>query len=184
LLTSDISAIFETINETFTNEMLAKQTKLNATEASVRHATRALADKRQQVQRAQAALSEMEQVGQRVENVKRALGAAISDLEWTGRTMLANEMQPPPSFRLGEVGHAGDVGGEEIPLPERGEEGALVRLRRIAMWEDRVADVLEDRMRALQGESADKAVKYRRLVSLCTKVPVDKVDGVSHGCHA
>jgi len=65
-------------------------------------------------------------------------------------------------------------------MPERGDEEALVKLRRLAMWEDRMVEVIEERMRALEGESADKAVKYRRLVSLCTKVPVEKVDSVSY----
>jgi hypothetical protein len=47
------------------------------------------------------------------------------------------------------------------------------------IWEDRLEKVLQDRTRALEGDTTERAVKYRRLVSLCTKVPVDKVDGVS-----
>jgi hypothetical protein len=186
----DIGAIFETVNETFTTEMLAKQTKLNAIEASVRHATRALADKRQQVQRAQAALSVLEQTQQQCQNVQNLL-SSVSELDWTGRVALASEVaggasSVPSAFR--PVADAeGPVGGtqgtgEDIALPNRGEEGALVQLRRMALWEDRVAAVLQDRIDALQGQGADKAVKYRRLVSLCTKVPVDRVDGVSTPC--
>jgi ankyrin repeat protein len=159
---ADISSIFGTINDAFSTEMLAKQTKLNATEASVRHATRALADKRGQVQRAQAALSEMEQVGQRAENVRRAMG---TDLDWAGGASAWTSTSTEPVVPVED--------------PPRGSEGALVKLRRVAMWEDRVSGLLEERIRSLQGESTDKAVKYRRLVSLCTKVPVDKVDGVS-----
>ena len=69
--------------------------------------------------------------------------------------------------------------GEEVPLPDRGAEGAVIQLRRVSMWEDRMMAVLEEKMNALEGESADKAVKYRRLVHKCTQVPVDKVDEVS-----
>ncbi|KAI9635520.1 transcription factor [Dioszegia hungarica] len=169
----NIGAIFETVNETFTTEMLAKQTKLNAIEASVRHATRALADKRQQVQRAQAALSVLEQTQQQCQNVQNLL-SSVSELDWMGRAPLASEV----------AGGASSGTGEEIALPNRGEEGALVQLRRMALWEDRVAAVLQDRIDALQGQGADKAVKYRRLVSLCTKVPVDRVDGMLDGLAA
>lgn len=158
--------------------MLAKQTKLNAIEASVRHATRALADKRQQVQKAQAALSEIEQIQQRSENVKRSLQDTMADGDWTGCTRLSTETTQPSAFRSTPTPVPGG-GGEDIGLPNRGEVGALVRLRRMAVWEDRMTALLNDRIQALQGEGADKAVKYRRLVSLCTKVPVDKVDGVS-----
>lgn len=180
----NISAIFETISDTFSNEMLQKQTKLNATEASVRHATRALADKRQQVQRAQALLTEVEQIQQRSENIQRALGS-VTSAEWTGRTVLSSEPtgSTPPAFKPTTAPLPGadavEYGGENITLPDRGAEGALVELRRIAAWEDRIASVLQGRIQALQGESADQAVKYRKLVGLCTKVPTEKVDGVS-----
>ncbi|WWD22001.1 hypothetical protein CI109_106489 [Kwoniella shandongensis] len=197
----NIGAIFETITDTFSNEMLAKQTKLNATEASVRHATRALADKRQQLHRAQERLGEMELLEQRAENVRRVLGKLSSQQEvgdeWTGRSQLSTETQfgklPPTAFRSVPQASSSTsdikvedqsglgVGGEEIPLPERGSEGSLLILRRMAIWEDRIAEILEDRVRVMEGEGADKAVRYRRLVSLCTKVPVDKVDGMLDG---
>lgn len=159
--------------------MLNKQTKLNATEASVRHATRALSEKRQNVQRVQASVGELEQLRQKSENVRRAL-ATLNTQDWTGRssgekTGAAFRRLPPHAVQPVLV----DGMGEELPMPERGEEGAVVKLRRLASWEDRVAQLLEERTLALEGESTDKAVKYRRLVSLCTKVPVDKVDGVS-----
>ena len=162
--------------------MTEKHTNLNATEASVRHATRALADKRQQVQRAQSALGELEQIQQRADNVRRAL-AIIGSQDWTGRAQAG-----PPAFRPLPAQVPNPVVREgldhDVPLPDRGEEEAVVKLRRLAVWEDRMATVLEERMRTLEGESADKAVKYRRLVSLCTKVPVEKVDSVSLGLKA
>ncbi|KAK8846691.1 hypothetical protein IAR55_005778 [Kwoniella newhampshirensis] len=194
----NIGAIFETITDTFSNEMLAKQTKLNATEASVRHATRALADKRQQLHRAQERLGEMELLEQRAENVRRVLAKSPSQPvgeEWTGRIQLSTELQmgklPPAAFRsvpqpsssslsgvkVEEIGS----GGEDIPLPGRGSDGSLLALRRMMIWEDRVAALLEDKVRVMEGEGADKAIRYRRLVSLCTKVPVDKVDGMLDG---
>ncbi|OCF37625.1 hypothetical protein I316_00752 [Kwoniella heveanensis BCC8398] len=197
----NIAAIFETINETFSTEMMAKQTKLNATEQSVRHATRALADKRQQLHRAQLKVGELELVNQRVEALRNAVSADDKSTpdEWTGRVLLSSEAAtseglPPAAFRSlppsSEIvpkiepdteDEASSGRGADIKLPERGEEGALVRLRRIVLWEDRVTKVLEDRINTLQGEGMDKAVQYRKLVSLCTKVPVEKVDGMLDG---
>ena len=181
VLIVDISAIFETINETFAAEMTHKQTKLNATENSVRYATKALSEKRQQVARAQANATELEQVKQRIENVRRAI-ATLESQNWTGRSLLTNESNGtssiPSAFRPvdGVQPHKGV--GEDAALPDRGAPGSLKRLRRIAQWEDRMSEVLQDRLEALEGEGVDKAVKYRRLVSLCTKVPVEKVDGL------
>jgi len=158
--------------------MTEKQTTLNATEASVRHATRAIADKRQQVQRAQNAVGDLEQIQQKADNVRRAL-AMVGSQDWTGRAQRApTAFQPLPGHI--PTPHTQEGLSREVPIPNAGEEDALVKLRRLAIWEDRMAAVLEERMRAVEGASADKAVKYRRLVSLCTKVPVEKVDSVSH----
>lgn len=183
ILSVDISAIFETINNTFAQEMTIKQTKLNDTETKVRHATKSLADKRQQVARAQAALGDLEQVKQKIENAKKALGTLPSQ-DWTGRGALSSEMSgetvAPAGFRHVQVANVAHGSGDEIALPPKGSEGAVARLRRIAAWEDRIAQIVQDRLAALEGESADKAVKYRRLVSMCTKVPIERVDGVSH----
>lgn len=74
------------------------------------------------------------------------------------------------------------LSGTDIGLPAPGSAGAVTSLRRMRDWEQRVAQVLEERTHALEGEGLEKELKYRRLVSLCTKVPVEKVDGVSP-CH-
>ena len=169
--------MFETVNATFDTEMTKKQTALNTTEQNVRHATKALAERRQQVSKLQAKIDEMAQLSQKSENIRRSLATPPSPRAWTGRTT----GNPSPAFReLSAPVNPTFIGGEDIQLPERGAEGAVETLRRLAAWEDRVAQVLEEKIRALEGESSDKAVKYRRLVSLCTKVPVEQVDGVSH----
>ena len=186
---ADISAIFETINDTFAAEMTQKQTTLNATEQNVRHATRGLAEKRQEVQNAQSSVAEIEQLQQKVENLRRALSVVSTpqlDLDWTGRNPLSAELSGQksisPAFRSLPSGIPAPMAsgsGVHIPIPPAGEQGESQKLKRLAIWEERMAEVLEDKIKALEGETADKAVKYRKLVSLCTKVPVEKVDGVS-----
>ncbi|KAL0243474.1 hypothetical protein I308_105440 [Cryptococcus tetragattii IND107] len=205
----NIATIFESISSTFSTEMLAKQTKLNATEASVRHATRALADKRQHLHRAQEKLATMQLFEQRSENVRRIMdaitaGSLLAPSEFTGRTQTMQEKStgqlPPLAFRH-VPGSALDTSSsqqsqlngapssrqlsvedqEDITLPERDDPECLVKLRRMALWEDRIAEVLEDKIRAMEGEGVDRAVKYRKLVSMCAKVPVDKVDSMLDG---
>ncbi|KIR54440.1 transcription factor [Cryptococcus gattii Ru294] len=205
----NIATIFESISSTFSTEMLAKQTKLNATEASVRHATRALADKRQHLHRAQEKLATMQLFEQRSENVRRIMdaitaGSLLTPSEFTGRTQTMQEKStgqlPPLAFRHvpgsaldSSSSQQSQLNGatsstqlsvedqEDITLPERDDPECLVKLRRMALWEDRIAEVLEDKIRAMEGEGVDRAVKYRKLVSMCAKVPVDKVDSMLDG---
>ncbi|ORX33493.1 hypothetical protein BD324DRAFT_639565 [Kockovaella imperatae] len=178
----NISAIFETINDTFAAEMTAKQTALNNTEQSVRLGTKALADKRLQVVNAQAALEELERMRQKSDNLRKALTLPVmqNSQDWTGRETLSTEREPPMAFAPLPQGVPQPVASgssDPIPLPMHGEADAVMRLKRLNLWEDRMCEVLEDRIKSLEGETADKAVKYRKLVSLCTKVPVEKVDG-------
>jgi regulatory protein SWI6 len=162
--------------------MTAKQTKLNTVEQSVRSATRMLSERRQQIQRAQSGVTELEQTRQKISSVKKAI-QSVGGQDWTGRGELRGENVQPSAFRevvasnKNEAGKSGAVAG--IVIPERGQPGSLERLRRMNMWEDRISRVLEDRMKSLEGDSAERAIKYRKLVSLCTKVPVERVDGVS-----
>lgn len=185
LIDIDIAAIFENINETFSSEILAKQTVLNQTEQNVRHATRSLADKRQQIHRSQIALTELEQIGRKSENIRRVL-PTLESQDWTGRS----DSQPVgPAFRpipkhVEQPTVTSVSSGTEIGLPGVGEPNAVVTLRRMLEWEKRAAQMLEQRIQSLEGEGLEKELKYRRLVALCTKVPVEKVDGVSQLCIA
>jgi regulatory protein SWI6 len=161
--------------------MTQKQTALNVVEQSVRQATRSLAERRIQVAALQATIADLEQAQFRMENMREAI-TNLGQEDWTGRASSGAEMTIPAFKHLDDYAapiipsspNGDDVTGLAIPIP-----GTVVQLRRLAMWEDRMADILRARMEALEGEGADKAAKYRKLVSLCTKVPVDKVDSVS-----
>ena len=156
--------------------MTAKQKSLNQTEQNVRHATRSLADKRQQMQRSQASLGELEQNKLKSEKLRKAL-SAVDSHDYSGRSddgtsafrSLASHLAPQITGSL----------GREFPLPSPGDPNAVITLRRRRDWETRISQVLEQRVKSLEGEGLDKELKYRRLVSVCTKVPVDKVDAVS-----
>jgi regulatory protein SWI6 len=157
--------------------MTAKQKTLNQTEQNVRHATRSLADKRQQMQRSQTSLAELEQNKLKSEKLRKAL-SSVDSHNYSGRSddatssafrNLASHLAPQITGPL----------GKEFPLPSPGGPNAVITLRRRRDWETRISQVLEQRVKSLEGEGLDKELKYRRLVSVCTKVPVDKVDGVS-----
>lgn len=145
----------------------------------MRHATRSLADKRQQIHRSQLALNELEQIARKSENIRKAL-SVVDSQDWTGRT----DTRPVPSAFKPLPPHVEQpqstgVGGVDIGMPAHGSVDAVTNLRRMRDWEQRAAQVLEERTQALEGEGLEKELKYRRLVSLCTKVPVEKVDSVS-----
>ncbi|KAK6904056.1 hypothetical protein I203_107570 [Kwoniella mangroviensis CBS 8507] len=202
----NIAAIFETISSTFSTEMVDKQTKLNATEQSVRVATKALADKRQQLHRAQVKVGELELLNQRIDSLKQILekDSVSTSEDWTGRKLLTGENELPLTFRpiqstdqqqvkdqVENENVEDDQDDDEIKLPERIQfdstggtntnTDSLIKLRRINLWQDRILSLLNDNIQNLENQNFEKNFRYRKLISLSTKVPVDKVDGMLDG---
>ncbi|KAF9075347.1 hypothetical protein BDP27DRAFT_1415692 [Rhodocollybia butyracea] len=62
------------------------------------------------------------------------------------------------------------------PLPMDNSIEALIKLKRMKMWHVRIEELLEERLKALRGASAEKEYMCRRIVALCTGVQVDKVE--------
>ncbi|KAF8653544.1 hypothetical protein AX16_003907 [Volvariella volvacea WC 439] len=52
----------------------------------------------------------------------------------------------------------------------------LIRLRRMKMWHERVETLMKKRLSSLQGASAEKEYQCKKIVALCTGIPVDKVE--------
>ncbi|TXT09342.1 uncharacterized protein COLE_03276 [Cutaneotrichosporon oleaginosum] len=182
----NISGLFESLNRAHGTDMETAVVALNEVEKNVRTATRTLAERRQQVEAARQKLTKLEQQAERATNAKRALEAP--DADWTGRTVLEGETAPPPAFGIGlpllpGAGPKADSEDmvDDLPLPVKGEAGALVTLRRIAAWEERAAKLLEERAAELEGDGADRAIKYRKVIALCAKVSVDQVDDMLDG---
>ena len=65
------------------------------------------------------------------------------------------------------------------PLPAENSAAALVRMRRMRMWHERMEGVIQARMDKLKGAGAEKEVLCRRIVALCTGTPVEEVEEVS-----
>ncbi|KXN87399.1 Start control protein cdc10 [Leucoagaricus sp. SymC.cos] len=52
----------------------------------------------------------------------------------------------------------------------------LVRLRRMKMWHKRMEELVKARLTNLQGASAEKEYQCKKIVALCTGIPIDKVE--------
>nr|VWO96984.1 Uncharacterized protein [Ganoderma boninense] len=172
---ADITTMIQGLGSDFGTEVKSKQDALDVTQVHLRAATRELSEQRRQIQHWQARCGELDQTTQRVRNLERALNDEDS-FDWTGRS------EPPPDG--GPRG--GQAGAVDMPMPVNldvdptvpmGDSAAtLVRLRRMKMWYARVEQLLETRMRSLQGASAEKEFQCKKIVALCTGVPIDKVE--------
>jgi hypothetical protein len=185
----DITAMISGLSNDFQTEIKTKQESLASTQTKLRVSTRSLADQRRQIQSWQAKCGELDQVHQRIRNLERAL-AEEDKVDWTGRT--AYEGEPPTkgafAFRGTESTLTG-VGFDDMamspldiepPIPEENTQETLIKLRRMKMWQERTEKMMERRLKQLQGASADKEYQCKKIVSLCTGVPVEQVEEVSN----
>ncbi|KAF9454339.1 apses-domain-containing protein [Macrolepiota fuliginosa MF-IS2] len=187
---ADMTLMIQNLSTDFQAELKAKQDALDVTQAHLRAATRELSDKRKQIQAWQSRCAELDQINQRVRNVEKALSDE-DQFDWTGRTDLngrdARETVGPAfqyrgigSTMVG-IGGAVDISvnvDSEPPMPGGGSDtiATLVRLRRMRIWHQRMEELVRARLTSLQGASAEKEYQCKKIVALCTGIPIDRVE--------
>ena len=168
----------------FTAEIKTKQEALGSSQAQVRVTTRELAEQRKQIQIWQAQCAELDLVMQRTKNLQKALEDE-ENFDWTGRTNLDGSETPKGPFQKRTPTLSGssslDISlnlDEEPTIPMSDSVTSLIRLRRLKMWHERVESLMEERLQKLQGASAEREFQCKKIVSLCTNVPIDKIEDV------
>jgi regulatory protein SWI6 len=174
----------------FAAEIKTKQDSLDVTQAHLRAATRELSEQRKQIQAWQARCGELDQVTQRMRNLDKAL-AEEDQFDWTGRTDLggqdAKDTAGPAFAWRGHSSTMLGLGGSvdisfavdpEPPLPAGDSLASLIRLRRLHMWYVRMEELVKARLDGLRGASAEKEFMCKKIIALCTGIPVDKVEEV------
>ena len=186
-----MTSMIQSLSTEFQGELKAKQDALDVTQAHLRAATRELAEQRKQITVWQARCGELDQITQRVRNVEKAL-ADEDQFDWTGRSDLngndALDSAGPAFQRRGSNSTMVGIGGAvdisfsvdaEPPMPTTDSVASLIRLKRLKMWHLRMEDMMKTRLRGLQGASAEKEYQCKKIVALCTGIPIDKVEDVS-----
>ena len=186
--------MIQNLSAEFATEIKSKQDAFDVTNAHVRAATRELAEQRKQIDLWKQRRGELDQVLQRIRNTDKAIKAEDS-VDWTGRTNANGHPAGPdvhrafayrgPQSTLTGVGPLDLSNGPESepPLPEKDSLASLIKMRRMKLYEDRIAKLLQDRVQSLQGASTEKEYQSKRIVSLCTGIPIDKVEDVSAYFH-
>lgn len=188
---ADMTTMIQNLSAEFSAEVKTKQDSLDVTQAHLRAATRELSEQRKQIQLWQSRCAELDQVHQRIRNLEKAI-AEEDSFDWTGRTDLSGrdgrETAGPafqwrgPSSTMAGVAGSMDVSFSvetEPPIPTTDSVASLIRLRRLNMWHLRMEQLMEARLKSLQGASAEKEYQCKKIVALCTGIPADKVQDVS-----
>ncbi|KAG1746549.1 apses-domain-containing protein [Suillus paluster] len=183
-----MTSMIQELSTEFSTEIKAKQDSLDVTQAHLRAATRELSEQRKQIQLWQSQCGELDKVHQRIRNLEKAF-AEEDHFDWTGRTDLAGrdgretagpafQWRGPSSTMTGMPGSM-DISFSveaEPPSPTGDSVSTLMRLRRLKLWHMRMEELMQARLRSLQGASAEKEYQCKKVVALCTGIPIDKVE--------
>ncbi len=174
----------------FASEIKTKQDTLDVTTAHLKAATRELAEQRKQIQTWQSHCADLDLVTQRARNLEKALEDE-DKFDWTGRTELDGSDAATvagPAFQLrGPASTMAGISGSvdlsfnldaEPTVPMSDSVASLIRLRRLKLWHMQIEKSMEQRLQTLQGASAEKEFQCKKIVSLCTGVPIEKVEDV------
>ncbi|KIP08834.1 hypothetical protein PHLGIDRAFT_103855 [Phlebiopsis gigantea 11061_1 CR5-6] len=182
---ADIQAVISELATDFSAEVKGKQEALDVMQAHLRAATRELSEQRKQIQVVQSQCAEFDLVAQRTRNLEKALEEE-DKFDATGRTEPDGSDAEPvagPAFRVrgpgSTIGSSVDLSinlDSEPPIPATDSAASLIRLRRLKMWHVRMEKLMEQRSSKLQGASAEKEFMCKKIVALCTGVPLDKVE--------
>ncbi|KAI0305819.1 hypothetical protein B0F90DRAFT_1693739 [Multifurca ochricompacta] len=185
---SDMTAVIQALSADFAAEIKTKQDSLDVTQAHLRAATRELSEQRKQIQVWQGRCSELDLVTQRIRNVERAL-VDEEKFDWTGRTDIDGVdafKSAGPAFRwrgqnstMAGLGALVDVSfnfDTEPMIPTGDSVADLIRLRRLKTWHVRMEALVHERLDRLRGASAEREFQCKKIVALCTGVPIDKVE--------
>lgn len=186
--------MIQALEADFSIEVKIKQDLLDATQGQLRAATRELAEQRRQIQLWQASCAELDQVQQRIRNVERAV-TEEDGFAWVGSRMT----EPDRAVEGGDDGisvtatdttsRTTQAAGsrmeiEPMPLesdpavPSSNTLASLIQLRMLKTWHSRIESVMNDRLDKLKGASAEKEFQCKKIVSLCTGVPLENVETV------
>ncbi|KAJ7116019.1 transcription factor [Mycena epipterygia] len=201
---ADMTVMVQSLSTDFQSEIKSKQDALDVTQAHLRAATRELSEQRKQIQAWQARCGELDQISQRVRNIEKAL-VEEDQFDWTGRSNgsgdpdaegevedetedanAGDENNGGPAFQwrgtnstMVGVGGSIDISANveaEPPIPPTDSVANLIRLRRLKLWHARMEDLMKARLKGLQGASAEKEYQCKKIVALCTSIPIDKVE--------
>ncbi|KAF8892274.1 apses-domain-containing protein [Infundibulicybe gibba] len=173
---ADMTAMIQNLSTEFQSEVKSKQDALDVTQAHLRAATRELSEQRKQIQAWQARCGELDQITQRVRNIEKAT-LDEDQFDWTGRTDLdGNDALASAGPAFQQRGPTRLCVDAEPPIPTTDSVASLIRLRRLKMWHMRMEELMKARLKSLQGASAEKEYQCKKIVALCTGIPIDKVE--------
>ena len=155
--------MIDALNTEFIGEVDARQKQLGDVQNQLRVTTRELAAQRKHSQRWQSKCAQLDEMLNRAKNVKKAINSDQTFNYVDGAAALSRNQ-----LSLGDP-----------YIPEDDSPMSLASLRRLRIWHAQVDQIISHHINFTKGRNAEKELQCKKLVSLCTGVPLESVEAVS-----
>lgn len=188
-----MSGVFAEADAQFQTEMKEKDEVLNKTNAALKESGSSLLEEKKKLDALTVKAREKEELEQKVKNLQRfnegirnqlsatsqvqdnvRIGEADKGLDLDGKIDRVDELFPAGVNDLGST-----LTQEQIQLLTSLER-AEVLTGRVQAYQTHNA-LLENEARGLKGRSSELEEKYRKIISLCTGTPEERVDDLLDG---
>lgn len=185
-----MSGIFAQADADFQAEMKEKDEVLNKTNAALKESSNSLIDEKKKLEDLSTNSRVKEELVQKIKNLRRfnqelreqlsntsqvqdnvQVGEADKGLDLDGKIDKVDQLFPGGIHDLGS-----NLSQEQITLLTSLERSEVLT-GRVQAYQTHNA-VLDNDARGLKGKSKDLEEKYRKIISLCTGTPEDKVDNL------
>ncbi|KAK5101665.1 transcriptional regulator swi6 [Lithohypha guttulata] len=185
---TSMNGIFAQADADFETEMKTKDDILNKTNAALKESSNALIEERKKLEELIARTQGQDELAQKVKNLRRfnqelreqlsassqvqdnvPVGEADKGLDLDGKINNVNQLFPNGAQDLGS-----NLSPEQIQLLTSLER-AEVLTGRVQAYQTHNA-LLENEARGLKGKSKELEDRYRKIISLCTGTPEERVD--------
>jgi len=173
----DMEGMIHGLSAEFALEIKTKQDQLDVTQAHLRAATRSLSEQRKEMQLSQTRCSEMDLIMQRIKNLEKAI-VDEDNVDWSGHSVDLRSVMDTSESTLPQLDPAMPISfsPSDPTVPMSNTKESLIRLRRLNAWHKRMEKFMEDRLRSLQGASAEKEFQCKKILALSTGIPFENIE--------
>jgi len=188
-----MSGIFAQAESDFQTEMKEKEEVLNKTNAALKESGNFLVEEKKKLDELQARAREREELVQKIKNLKR--------FNQELREQLSSTSQVQENVQVGEADKGLDLDGKISNIDALFPNGVnslgssmsqeqitlLTSLERAEVLTGRVQAyqmhnaLLDNEARGLKGRSSELEERYRKIISLCTGTPEERLDDLLDG---
>lgn len=120
---------------------------------------------------------------QRIKNLEKAI-VDEDNVDWSGHSVDLRSVMDTSESTLPQLDPAMPISFSHTDptVPMSNTKESLIRLRRLNTWHKRMEKFMEDRLRSLQGASAEKEFQCKKILALSTGIPFENIEEVKFCC--